>query len=182
MSTGPRDTIADRLGGALSPRAKALASYLKDRGDAGELPCWGAIHEHLGELLEQDEDWLEVWEAVAEVGNRHALLVFLHAARTRPAVMREVLRGAGRLPMQLQLALVTFEEVAPLVPEHLEQLDPTVQQLWKLGPKALGSERRLVKARLSRLLVSRYFVPMRRDPADEPALQGGTTENAGDGR
>ena len=100
------------------------------------------------------------------------------------SVMQEVLRDAGRLPLDLQLALVCFEEVAPLVPEHLERLDPLVQQLWEAGPTALASERRLVAVKLSRLLSSRYFVPARHDPADEPALQrsGGTPANPGDGR
>lgn len=184
MSNGPRDIIAGRLDGTVSPRTRALAGYLRGRGRDGPLPCWGAIDEQLGEVLEQDEDWLELWEVVAEIGDRRALLIFLHAALDRPAVLREVLRDASRLPFQLQLALVSFEEVATLVPEHLDRLDPTVQQLWKLGSKALESERKRVEVKLARLLTSRYFVPTTRDPADEPALQpgGGATENPGDSR
>ena len=111
MSAGIRDDIASRLEARDRANLKELARFLRGASDVGILPCWGAIGEQLGELLKSDEDWLALWGVLLDVGSRRAQLLFLDAARARAGVVTKLLDRAERLPVDLQRALVCFEEV-----------------------------------------------------------------------
>jgi len=168
MSTGIRDDIANRLEVSDRSSVKKLARFLRGASDTGVLPCWGAIGEQLGELLKSDKDWLAVLHALLEVGSRRALLLFLDAARQRAGVMAKILDDAGRLPVDLQRALVCFDEVKADLPGRLGRLAPSARQLHAAGAEAMAMERQLFRVRVAALTASRFYVPLKRDPNEEP--------------
>ncbi len=165
----PRDTLSSRIEALALPQAKGYADFIRTGDPDGPIPCWGAIAERFDQDFKKTADRNALWNVLIEEGDRRPLLLYLHLNRGRPEVMAKVLADADKLPRVLQRALVSFDEVAHLLPDHLDKLDPAARQLLEAGPEALGRESEQVEARIAQLTAFRYFVPDQGDPADEPA-------------
>jgi hypothetical protein len=164
----PRDTLSARIEALGLPQAKGYADFIRTGDPDGPVPCWGAIAERFEQDFKRVADRKALWDVVADEGDRRALLLYLHLNRGRPTVMSKILDQVDRLSPALQRALVSFEEVAELLPDHLDKLDPAARQLFEAGPEALARESELVEARIAQLTAFRYFVPDPTDPANEP--------------
>ena len=165
MPSTPRTDLSDRIETLSLPQAAGYAEFIRS-GDPGQpTPCWGAIAERFDQDFTDDDDRLALWSALLEAGDRRALLLYLHFNRDRPPVMASVLGDVTRLPPLLQRALVSLEEVADLVADHLDNLTPAARQLWEAGAEARARERELFEARVAELMSFRFFVPS--DPTGE---------------
>jgi hypothetical protein len=164
----PRETLSARIEALELPQAKGYADFIRAGDPGSPVPCWGAIADRFQQDFKKTADRKALWAVLLEEGDRRPLLLYLHANRDRPEVMAMVLEEADRLPLALQRALVSFEEVADLLPARLDKLDPAARQLFEAGPEALGREREQFAARIAQLMAFRYFVPDQRDPAIEP--------------
>ena len=165
MSRTPRTHLSDRIETLSLPQAAGYADFIRT-GDPGKpTPCWGAIAERFDQDFADDADRQAIWSTLVEADDRRPLLLFLHFNRDRPVVMASILDDAHRLPRLLQRAVVSLEEVADLVPDHLDRLDPAARQLWEAGPDARRRERELFDARIAELMSFRFFVPS--DPTGE---------------
>jgi hypothetical protein len=165
----PRETLSARIGALALPQAMGYADFIRTGDPGSPIPCWGAIADRFAQDFKSTADRKALWGVLLEEGDRRPLLLYLHANRDRPEVMAMVLEQAARLPPALQRALVSFEEVADLLPAHLDKLDPAARQLFEAGPEALGREREQFATRIAQLTAFRYFVPDQRDPANETA-------------
>ena len=164
----PRDSLSARFETLGSASAKGFADYIRTEDAGGPIPCWGALAERFQQEFTKVSDRKSAWDALVEDGDRRALLLYLHLNRDRPPVMAIVLDQADRLSPALRRALVSFEEVAELLPAHLDKLHPAARQLFEAGPGALAREAEQVEARIAQLTTFRYFVPDTADPANEP--------------
>ena len=164
----PRDSLSTRFEALGSASGKAFAGYIRAGEAGGPIPCWGALAERFQQEFTKVSDRQAVWDTLVDEGDRRALLLYLHLNRDRPTVMATVLEQVDRLSPMLQRALVSFGEVAELLPDHLDKLDPAARQLFEAGPEALARESELVEARIAQLTAFRYFVPDPTDPANEP--------------
>ena len=170
----PRTLLSDRIETLSIPQAKGYADFIRTGDPDGPVPCWGALAERFEQDFDKSDDRKALWNVLVEADDRRPLLLFLDANRDRPDVMAKVLADAHRLPPVLQRALVSLDEVADLVPEHLDQLDPAARQLFEGGPDARKREKEQVEVRIATLTAFRYFVPDKTDPANEP----GAAKNA----
>ncbi len=164
----PRETLSARIEALELPQAKGYADFIRTGDPGSPVPCWGAIADRFQQDFKKTDDRKALLNVLLEEGDRRPLLLYMHVNRDRPEVMATVLTEAHRLPLALQRALVSFEEVAGQVPAHLEKLDPAARQLFEAGPEALGREREQVAARIAQLTTFRFFVPDHADPATEP--------------
>ena len=173
----PRTLLSDRIETLSIPQAKGYADFIRTGDPDGPVPCWGALAERFEQDFDNSDDRKALWNVLVEADDRRPLLLFLDANRDRPDVMAKVLADAHRLPPVLQRALVSLDEVADLVPEHLDQLDPAARQLFEGGPDARKREKEQVEVRIATLTAFRYFVPDKTDPADEPGAVKSTAVN-----
>jgi hypothetical protein len=70
--------------------------------------------------------------------------------------------------VDLQRALVCFEEVQADLPGRLGRLAASARQLHAAGAEAMAMERQLFRVRVAALTASRFYVPLKRDPGVEP--------------
>ena len=173
----PRTLLSDRIETLSLPQAKGYADFIRTGDPDGPVPCWGALAERFDQDFPKSEDRKALWNVLVEAEDRRPLLLFLHTNRGRPDVMAKVLADAHRLSPALQRALVSLDEVADLVPDHLDKLDPAARQLFEAGAGARAREQELVEARVAALTAFRYFVPDKFDPASEPGAGTRTTAN-----
>lgn len=174
----PRQTLSARIEALDLPQAKAYADFIRTGDPDGPVPCWGAIAERFDQDFKKTADRKALWSGLVDEGDRRPLLLYLHVNRDRPEVMAQVVEDVDRLPRALQRVLVSFEEVADLLADHVDKLDPAARQLLEAGPRAIARERELVEARISQLTAFRYFVPDQTDPANEPAAASSTRGGA----
>lgn len=183
MDLTPRATLSSRFEALALPKAKTYADFIRTGERGGPIPCWGALAERFQRDFTQAADRKDVWSALLDVGDRRALLLFLHMSRDRAEVMDAVLADAHRLPPSLQCALVAFDEIAERLPAHLDRLAPAARQIFEAGPETRMREREVVEARVAALKAFRYFVPDHDDPRNEPgaksAMSGEATTPAG---
>jgi len=170
----PRDTLSARIETLGLPQAKGYADFIRTGDPDGPIPCWGALAERFQQDFAKSDDRKALWNVLVEAEDRRPLLLFLDANKDRPDVMAQVLADAHRLPPVLQRALVSLDEVADLVPDHLDALDPAARQLFEAGPDARKREKEQVEVRIATLTAFRYFVPDKTDPANEPGAMKST--------
>ena len=168
----PRESLSTGIEALDLQRAQGFADFIRTGDPDGPVPCWGAIAERFQQEFTSSDDRTAIWNLLVEEGDRRALLLFMSVSRDRPEVMAQVLDDAHRLPVALQRALVSFDELTQSVADHLEHLDPAARQLFEAGAGARDRERELFEARLGQLLAFRYYVPDRFDPADEQNWSG----------
>jgi len=177
----PRTLLSDRIETLSLPQAKGYADFIRAGDPDGPIPCWGALAERFEQDFPESADRKALWNVLVEAEDRRPLLLYLHTNRDRPDVMETVVTEAHRLPPVLQRTLVSLDEVADLLPEHLDKLDPVARQLFEAGREVRQRERELVEARIAALTAFRYFVPDKFDPANEPGAPKVTATNlAGD--
>lgn len=167
----PRESLSARIETLSLPQAKGYADFIRTGDPDGPIPCWGAIAERFDTDFGKNDERKALWNVLVESADRRPLLLFLHMNRGRPEVMAKVLEDAHLLPPVLQRTLVSLDEVADVVPEHIDRLAPAARQLWEAGPDAIARERELVEARVKALTAFRYFVPDSFDPANEPGAK-----------
>jgi ATP-dependent DNA helicase RecG len=86
VSRSTRKSLADRVERIGTKSAKALAEFASRTGAKGELPCWGAIADHIEKNVVDDASLESLWRAMVEVGDSRpqlVLLSILHASRRR---------------------------------------------------------------------------------------------------
>ncbi len=163
----PRDELARRFEKLSSSKIKAYASFI-ERGDEGQpIPCWGAIADRFVEQFDSDEDRVAIWRELVIAGDRRPLLLFIGHNLDRPAVMAQVVKDAHLLPVALQRAMASMDELGELIDAQLETIAPAARELRKAEPDRRKRERELFEERLARLRAFRFFVPDEVDPADE---------------
>ena len=175
MSDTPRTSIPARIEALGLPQAKTYVDFIRQGDEGGPLPCWGAIAARFDQLFKSDEHRQALWSVLVEEGDRRPLLLFMHLSRGQPAVMSKVAEDAGQLPVSLQRALVSMEEVEALIPDHLASLHPSARQLWEAGTEVRAREREIFESKVSELLSFQYYVPEQQVPPQE--LTGGGTMN-----
>ena len=164
----PRTLLSDRIETLSLPQAKGYADFIRTGDPDGPVPCWGALAERFDQDFPKSDDRKALWNVLVEAEDRRPLLLFIHTNRGRPDVMAKVVADAHRLSPALQRSLVSLDEVADLVPDHVGKLDPAARQLFEAGTDARAREKELVEARVGALTAFRYFVPDAFDPAREP--------------
>jgi len=173
MPDPPRTLLSDTIEALALPQAQSYAEFIRAGDPGGPVPCWGALAERFDEEFTGNEDRKALWNALADSGDRRALLLFLELNRDRPEVMETVVHEANRLPPALQRTLVAFNEVTELVADHLDIFTPAARQLFEAGTEARAREHELVQSRVGRLRMYRYYVPDTVNPADESGVARG---------
>ena len=169
--TRPRDELARRFEKMGSSKIKAYAAFI-EHGDQGQpIPCWGGIADRFVEQFDSDEDRIAIWSVLIDAGDRRPLLLFLGHNLDRPAVMAQVIKDAHLLPVPLQRALASLDELGDLIDAQLDSIAPAARQLREARPEVRKREREIFEERLARLRAFRFFVPDDVDPADEAARQ-----------
>ena len=167
----PRDELSRRFKKLSSPKIKDYAAFI-EHGDQGQpIPCWGGIADRFVEHFDSDEDRLAIWSVLVNAGDRRPLLLFIGHNLERQVVMNRVVEDAHLLPVPLQKALASLDELGDLVDAQLEAIAPAARQLREAGPEVRKREREMFEERLARLRAFRFFVPDDVDPADEAARQ-----------
>ncbi len=164
---GPRTAIAKRLDVLDTKRATSFAAFIQ-LGDGGPIPCWGAIAEQFDAEFTEDDERMVVLSALIEEGDRRALLLFLHLARPRPAILARMARRARKLPLSVQRALISLPEAEDAVQRSLKRFAPSVQAFYRGDAQAVVREHERFEDRIRELLAFRYFVPDTFDPREEP--------------
>lgn len=171
----PRNELSRRFEKLSSPEIKAYAAFI-ERGEEGQpIPCWGAIADRFVEQLDKDEDRIAIWSVLVAAGDRRPLLLFIGHNLDRPEVMARVVKDAHLLPVALQRALASMDELGDLIDEQIETIAPAARELREADPERRQRERELFDERLAKLRAFRFFVPDEVDPADEASrpLPGG---------
>lgn len=167
----PRDELSRRFEKMSSPKIKAYAAFIAHGEQGQPIPCWGGIADHFVEHFDSDEDRIAIWSVIVNAGDRRPLLLFIGHNLDRPAVMAQVVKDAHLLPVSLQRALASLDELGDLIDKQLETIAPAAQQLREADPEVRKREREMFDERLARLRAFRFFVPDDVDPADEAARQ-----------
>jgi hypothetical protein len=152
-----RQQIYDALLRTTAPALHRFASALFER-EADRIPCWGNLADHALALLDRDEDRIALWRVLVEVGDRRPLLVFLDLHRDRPAVLRAALEDVAALPTTVERALVSMEEVEPLVELALPHLGPSALELVA-DEEARAKDRALYQSHMHALRAHRAAAP-----------------------
>lgn len=154
-----RQQIHDALLRTTAPVLHRFASALFER-DGDRIPCWGNLADHVLARLDRDEDRIALWRALVEVGDRRPLLVFLDLHRDSPAVLRAALEDIAGLPTTVQRALVSMEEVEPLLDVALPLLGPGALELVA-DAEARAKDRALYQSHMDALRAHRAAAPCR---------------------
>lgn len=163
----PRTQIAAALEKQASPAAHRLAAFIR-QGELNEaLPCWGGIAEHFDTMLQDHEACREVLEALLEVGDARALMLFVHAHLNRPRMLRVLAEALARLPIRIQRVLASLEATRALI-RH-DTLDKRVRPLTA-DNNAIARQREVeaFRARVAKLQTYRFFVQDAFEPSSEP--------------
>ena len=163
---GPRSSIARRLDALGTEAASGYASYIR-AGDDGRIPCWGAIAERFDSDFESDEQRLEVLDALSEEGDRRALFLFVHLARSRPSLLSDLVSRARSLPTSVQRALISLPEVSDTVAPQLKHFSASVQSAYRNDPDSLRRDSERFENRIRELLAFRFYIPDARDARSE---------------
>ncbi|MCP4678760.1 MAG: hypothetical protein GY854_25390 [Deltaproteobacteria bacterium] len=152
-----RKKFASQFGAVRTKKAKALSKFIK-QGSDGHFACWGGVAEYCDKNFDDDER-IKMWDAFVASKDWRAQLLFIHFSRNRPAVMAKVLETVAELPVRIQQALVSLEEVADYVESIQDNLHPAARQLWEQGPEMLKRERQLAKRNVAKLMSVQYVTP-----------------------
>ncbi|MCP4680353.1 MAG: hypothetical protein GY854_33675, partial [Deltaproteobacteria bacterium] len=93
-----------------------------------------------------------------------ALLLFVHACRGRPEVIKEVLEDADSLPIVVQRALVSIKAFEKQVKPKISDFSPSVQQLASSDTRKLRRMRQSIKAHIAKLMSLRFSTGDPDDP------------------
>lgn len=125
------------------------------RGDGATAPpCWGAIAQQFDATFVEDGPRIDVLEALFDLGERRALLLFMEINRGRPTVLAALLRFAPRLAPAEQRALVAIvlhDGIVKIDEAARGALHPGARELLGAPGRALASERELFEARVGAL-------------------------------
>jgi len=109
------DADALRMGFAGRLKESPCSSLTKLGDVVSSEACWGALVESLENLCREDGDYLVLLDMLVELSETRALLLFVSAVRTRPAVLEVLVTRAPELPRAVQCALVTLRECEALL-------------------------------------------------------------------
>jgi len=143
VSRSTRESLAARVARIGTKSAKALAEFASRTGASSELPCWGAIAEHIQENVVDDASLESLWRAMVEVGDPRPQLVLLSILKDKPKL--------------IDLAALDEGNVSPVVRQALTALR---------FPDDTESNRGF-ETRVNELLAVRYFVPDSVEPQRE---------------
>ncbi len=170
--SGPRMSLSRRFEALSSESAKSYAGYIQ-AGDDGRIPCWGAIAERFDSDFGTDDERLEVLDALIEEGDRRALFLFVHLARSRPELLAKLIRQARRLPMSVQQCLISLPEAAECVRSQLKHFSPAVQSAYRNDPDSLKRNQERFENRIRELLAFRFYIPDTCDPRGDGDAESG---------
>ncbi len=167
MTTNLKETFASKFETIDHPKAQAFAQFIRSGNQDGTNACWGAMAERFDQEFTDDEDRIPVWPKLIEIGDPRAMLLFIHLSRNRPKVMSELFQNANQLPRFIQRALVSFEETEPQANQHLGNLHPAAKELVQAEPKTMRRHRRIIRARIAKLMARRFTAPGNPDQEEE---------------
>ena len=122
-----RQSFTDVFARSATPAVQAFARCVLDpRG--GQRACWGNLAEDVERMFVETSDSLAFWQALVEVDDARALLVFLDLSRGRREVLGGVARSVSTLPAIVQCALVVMPEVEGLISAEAD-LHPAAREL-----------------------------------------------------
>lgn len=168
MPASSRLELSNLIEAVELPQATGFADFIRIGDAGGPLPCWGAITERFDQDFSTTDERTALWATIVEARDIRAQILFLHVNRARPEVMAQIISDAPRLPRLVQRALVSIDELAELIGDHLDRLDPAARQLWEAGPEPRARERELFEARVAELMAFRYFVSGSDADSDDP--------------
>jgi hypothetical protein len=143
VSRSTRKSLADRVERIGTRSAKALAEFASRTGAKGELPCWGAIADHIEKNVVDDASLESLWRAMVEVGDSRPQLVLLSILKDKPKLIELAARDEGNVSPVVRQALTALR-----VPDDTES-------------------NRGFETRVNELLAVRYFVPDSVEPENE---------------
>jgi hypothetical protein len=124
-----RGEVAKQLLLSSRPATVELAAQIEQSG------CWGAVAEDVERICTETEDYVTLLDVLVQLADPRALLLFIGAARSRPAVFEAVARRADALPRVAQCALVSlpmFDDVPEL--SH-DKLCPAARAILQSPPR-----------------------------------------------
>jgi len=170
---GPRISIARRLDALDTEKTRGFATFIRE-GDDSPIPCWGAIADQFDAEFTDDDARMTVLDSLVEEGDRRALYLFVHLARSREKLLARMARRARKLPLSIQRALASLPEAEAVVEKSLKRFSPSAQAFYRGDREALAVENERFEYRIRELLAFRYYVPAPSDPREQLAqLQGG---------
>ncbi|MCP4602368.1 MAG: hypothetical protein GY847_17945 [Proteobacteria bacterium] len=164
MTSNIREMLAERFDRVTLPKAKELATFIRQRDKHGRLPCWGTITDRFDNDFTSDESRMEIWKSLVDAGEKRTLLLYIHACRARPTVIEDVLKDAESLPEVVQRALISIEELEDQIKPHLSKFKPAAQQIAESDPDTKRRERQATQVRISKLMALRFASTERQDP------------------
>ena len=143
MSRSTRESMAERIARVGTATAEALAEFATRKGDEGELPCWGAIAEHIKDSDPDDATFASLWQAMVQMGDPRPQLVLL-----------STIRGNSK---RIERAAADAANVSPVVRQAFRALQ---------DPNDTESNRGF-DTRVRELLAVRYFAADSVEPEHE---------------
>jgi hypothetical protein len=142
-------------------RAREYATFVRgeDRAAGEHVPCWGAIARRAERDFSTDEERCGLWQVLLEEENPRPMLLFIDMYKDNKAVMTAVFKAADRIPIPLQMALVSLPECADLAARHAPGMHPAAQQLLAAPPAAREREQERFAARVAQLRTFDHFIP-----------------------
>jgi len=156
MRKRPREWFTNRFRKITISKAKKFVDFMKD-GEDGRLPCWGSAIEYIDEEFKTDRQRIAIWPAFVESDDWRAQLLFINICRTRPAVIEEILKDVDKLPIHIQRAIVSMDELKEQIEPQLSNFHPAASQLAEAEPEVLERERQVVGAKIGKYVGMRYF-------------------------
>jgi hypothetical protein len=148
-----------------SAGALSFVAALRGDGMQGRLPCWGGLADVFSSAFSTEASQIDALKVLAADGDTRSLLVFLHLARSKQKVLREMARMAPSLPLVVQRALVALAPDA-LDDESINGLASVARALVS-SPDDRAREREQAERRIDELLSLRFLAPDERDPREE---------------
>jgi hypothetical protein len=91
--------------------------------------CWGTIVGDLERICTETDDYIALFDILAELKDVRALFLFLRAARKRPVVFEHVAANVDRLPRTVQCAVVSLPEFDEIPGTPVDKLCPAAREV-----------------------------------------------------
>jgi hypothetical protein len=154
MELALRQRVVDALTPRHRPALDAFGAAITTR-QGNRLPCWGDIAGVIDATITTDDDAVALWTALADVGEPRALAVVFDALRGRPAFLSALIATIAKLPVALQVGLVTQADVRAALPAKLPSMCAAAREALAMSGAPLEEERAVFDAFLGSLHAQR---------------------------
>ena len=165
-----REFYVEALEESESPEVREFARYLGEKSQDGSRPCWGGAAAHALKTFESGRTRIALWKELLRTQEENALLLFIKLYVDNLEVMEAVLSDAGKLPITVQRALVSIDEIGNKLDQHLPKFSQKARDFRSASAEDKRRERASFDTRTSGLLFVKMLSP-KALKEDEPERQ-----------